>query len=119
MDNREEMLDWLEKLKESDRIIIVEGFKDVKALQKLGIPSTRIQRLSKAAYAIAEKLAEQDHKHAIILTDRDIEGKKLYASLKTNLTRVGVQVDHYFREFLFKKSNLSHIEGIDTYFKHL
>jgi len=118
-DDKEAMLDWLEKLKESDLIIIVEGVKDVAALNNLGIPRTRLQRINKPAYAIAEKLHEHGHKRAIILTDLDPEGKKLYASFKTNLTRNGVQVDTFFREFLFRNSSLSHIEGIDTYFRNL
>lgn len=116
--DRDAMLGWLEKLKASDKIIIVEGIKDVNALVRLGIPRDRIRRLNKAAFAVAEELAKE-HKEAIILTDLDKEGKKLYASLKTNLTRNGVKVDSFFREFLFRNSDLSHIEGIDTYFRNL
>ncbi len=118
-DDRELMYGWLERLRGSDKLIIVEGVKDVGALARLGIPRERIRRLTKAAFAVAEDIAGQGHKEAIILTDRDTEGKKLYASLKTNLTRNGVRVDCFFREFLFRNSNLSHIEGIDTYFRNL
>lgn len=113
------MLGWLENLKASDKIIIVEGIKDISALAKLGIPRDRIRRLNKAAFFVAEDLAKEGIKEAIILTDLDKEGKKLYSSLKTDLTRNGVQVDNFFREFLFRNSDLSHIEGIATYFSHL
>jgi 5S rRNA maturation endonuclease (ribonuclease M5) len=118
MNDREEMLEWLEKLKDSERLIIVEGVKDKKALINIGLQPERIVILDDAVFAVAEKVAERT-KQAIILTDLDKEGKKLYANLKTNLTRIGVQVDNKFREFLFSNSDLSHIEGIDTYFKNL
>ena len=111
-------MDWLQKLRVSDKPIIVEGIKDKKALINIGIDAQQIHIINKPAFAIAEKLAKYTKK-AIILTDLDKEGKKLYGNLKRNLNRVGVQVDTYFREFLFKKSDLSHIEGIDTFFKNL
>jgi 5S rRNA maturation endonuclease (ribonuclease M5) len=115
---REEMHDWLSRLKESDKFIIVEGIKDKKALINMGIESDRIIPLTKAIYAVAEHVATKTKK-AIILTDLDKEGRKLYAALKTDLSRNGVEVDNYFREFLFAKSDLTHIEGIGSYFKRL
>ena len=117
-DDKEEMMAWLEKLKESDKLIIVEGKKDEAALIKIGILEERIVRITKPAYAIAEDLAPLK-REVIILTDRDTEGKKLYGELKRNLSRNGVKVDTYFREFMLKSSNLSHIEGIATYFSNL
>jgi 5S rRNA maturation endonuclease (ribonuclease M5) len=112
-----ELLDWLESLKASEKYIVVEGSKDKSALMKLGIDEERIVTLRRPAYAIAELLATKT-KDVIILTDLDPEGKKHYMRLKTNLTRVGIRVDNKFREALFRQSKLSHIEGIDTYFKH-
>ncbi len=118
MEKTQELLEWLKKLKTSEKLIIVEGIKDKAALKKIGIPESRIIILTKPIFAVAEDIASQT-KQAIILTDLDAEGKKLYANLKRNLTRIGVQVDNRFREFLFKNSRLSHIEGIDTYFNNL
>jgi 5S rRNA maturation endonuclease (ribonuclease M5) len=118
MDNTEQLKEWLDKLKASEKQIIVEGKKDKTALINIGIPPQRITPLTKPLYAVAEDIAAH-HKQAIILTDLDPEGKKLYMSLKRNLTRIGVQVDRKFREQFFKLSKLSHIEGIDTYFRNL
>jgi 5S rRNA maturation endonuclease (ribonuclease M5) len=118
MNNTPELLEWLEKLKSSPKHIIVEGKKDKAALINIGIPSDRITPLTKPLFAVAEDIAKH-HKNAIILTDLDPEGKRLYMDLKRNLTRIGVQVDNKFREALFRLSKLSHIEGIDTYFKNL
>lgn len=112
------MQEWLDKLKDSDKIIIVEGKKDKAALISLGIADARIMMLDTELFLFAEKVGKRASK-AIILTDLDPEGKKLYYALKTHLTTNGVEVDNYFREFLFKNSDLSHIEGIDTYFRNL
>ncbi len=109
------ILDWLEKLKSSDKLIIVEGIKDRAALVKLGIEADRIVIINKAIFAVAESVAERS-KQVIILTDLDSEGKKLYSNLKRNLTREGVEVDNYFREFLFRNSKLTNIECIYKYF---
>lgn len=116
--NRQELEDWLKKLIGSEKIMIVEGMKDKKALMNLGVPRHQIQVIDNAIFAVAERVASIA-KQAIILTDLDTEGKKLYGNLKRNLNRVGVQVDTYFREFLFRNSDLSHIEGIDTFFRNL
>lgn len=112
------MEDWLKKLKESEKIIIVEGTNDKLALHNIGIPKMQVQVLNDAVFAVAEKVASRT-RQAIILTDLDKEGKKLYSSLKRNLNRNGVHVDTYFREFLFRNSDLSHIEGIGTFFRNL
>ena len=111
------MKEWLDKLKESDKMIIVEGLNDKKALKAIGIDDFRIMVLDTELYLFSEKVAENTKK-AIILTDTDPEGRKLYSKLKTFLTNNGVEVDNYFREFLFRNSDLSHIEGIDGYFKN-
>ena len=116
--NRQELEEWLKKLKRSEKIMIVEGPNDKLALNNIGIPATQVQVLNDAVFAVAEKIAKKS-KQVIILTDLDTEGKKLYSNLKRDLNRVGVHVDTYFREFLFRNSDLSHIEGIDTFFKNL
>lgn len=118
MDNSTELRQWLEALNASPKPIIVEGIKDKAALVKLGIKAERIKTLSKPLFAVAEDIAKNSKK-AIILTDLDPEGKKLYMTLKRDLTRQGVEIDNKFREQLFRLSKLSHIEGIDTYFSKL
>jgi len=109
--------DWLEKLKDSEKLIIVEGFRDRNALAKLGIDKVRIFVLNMPIFALTELVASRTKK-VIILTDLDAAGKKLYSKLKHDFTANGIEVDNYFREFLFKKTKLTHIEGIDTYFEH-
>lgn len=113
----ETIQDWIQKLKEYDGIIIVEGPKDKKILQKL-IGMKQIYILSKKPlYAIVEEIAAKT-KNVAILTDLDEKGKELFARLRTNLQKYGMHIDHTFREFLFKKTNISHIEGLETYIQN-
>ncbi|MBU0536373.1 MAG: toprim domain-containing protein [Nanoarchaeota archaeon] len=110
-----ELLDWLSKLKESGKLIIVEGKKDKKALESLGVHD--IITLNKPLFEIVEEAASRNQE-VILLTDFDRKGKELYGKLKKDLIKNGVKVDLYFREFLQKNTRLSHIEGLGTFFKN-
>ena len=101
----------LQKMLDSDAAIIVEGKKDRAALEKLGIPGSRIVALNqKPLFAVAEAVA-LDYKEAVILTDLDSEGKKLYGKLNALLQQLGVKVDDKMRDFLFRSTKLRQIEG--------
>jgi 5S rRNA maturation endonuclease (ribonuclease M5) len=107
----------LEKLRQSDAVIIVEGKKDKEALANLGIENAfSLDRWP--LYKVVEHIAERT-KECIILTDLDAEGKKIYGTLNSGLTERGVSVDNRFREFLFKHTSLRQIEGMDTYYNSL
>lgn len=108
----QELEQWISNLRRSEKLIIVEGIKDKRALAKFGI--TNVRTLKSPLYKEVEEVAAS-HKEVIILTDLDKEGKKLYGKLKKDLTRHGVEVDNKYREFLFKKTKLRQIEGIDSY----
>ena len=109
----EDLLEWIEKIKDSDKIVLVEGKEDKAALERLGI--TDIVQLNKRPlYKVVEELIDRE-KEVIILTDLDKEGKKLYGKLNHDLGRFGVKVDNGFRHFLFKKTKLRQIEGLDSY----
>ena len=107
----------IRKLKESGKVVIVEGIKDKRALEKLGI--WRIVTLSrKPLYAVVEEVAAK-HKDAVILTDLDKKGKELYGKLNQGLCSMSVRIDNKFREFLFKNTKLRQIEGITRYLEKL
>lgn len=108
------MIEWLEKLESSKKLIIVEGEKDKHALTKLGIKNV-VAISRKPLFKFVEEI-ESKHKEVVILTDLDKEGKKLYGILKQNFQKNGVKVDKKFREVLFKETRLSQIEGIFKYF---
>ena len=53
------------------------------------------------------------------ITDFDKKGKQLYGKLNHDLCRFGVKVDNKFRHFLFRKTKLRQIEGLDSYIERL
>jgi 5S rRNA maturation endonuclease (ribonuclease M5) len=107
----------IEKLKNSDNIIIVEGIKDKRALDELGLKN--IVTLSrKPLFSIIEDLASKN-KTITILTDFDKKGKELFGKINSGLQRLGAKIDNSFREFLQKNTKLSHIEGLVSYLNNI
>jgi len=113
----QQLLEWIDKIKDSDKIVIVEGKEDKAALKRLGITNT-IQLNKKPLYKIVEELVKEG-KEVIILTDLDKKGKQLYGKLNHNLQQFGVKVDNRFRNFLFKHTQLRQIEGLDSYIERI
>ncbi len=113
----QDMQEWIAKLKEFDGIIIVEGPKDKKTLISL-LGKKKIFVLSKKPlYAVVEKIASKT-KDVVILTDLDEKGKELFGRLRNHLQKHGMRINRTFREFLFRKTNLSHVEGLETYIRN-
>ncbi|MBS3132280.1 toprim domain-containing protein [Candidatus Woesearchaeota archaeon] len=113
MDRHTELLKHLEDIKKSKKLVIVEGKKDKKALEKFGI--FNIITLSKQPlYHVIEEVASNS-RECIILTDLDSKGKELYGKLNSGLQQFGIKVDNTFREFLFKETKLRQIEGLISY----
>jgi len=103
----------IDKIKQSETIVIVEGKKDKKALQSLGIKNI-IELSGKPLFVIIENVSQQNEA-CIILTDLDRKGKELYGKLNSGLKSLGVKVDNRFRNFLFKKTKIRQIEGLSKY----
>lgn len=113
---KEEMISWADELKDSGKLVVVEGDKDVAALKSLGIEN--VMKLKKPLYAVVEDVAAMA-KEVVILTDFDKKGKELYGRLRKDLMKHGVKVDTHFREFLQRNTRLSHVEGLRTYVEGL
>lgn len=109
----DELQAFIEKIKNSNILVIVEGKKDRIALQKLGL-SNIVELSKKPLFQIVEDISNSN-KECIILTDLDKKGKEIYGKLNSNLQKNGVKINNKFREFLFKHTKLRQIEGIDTY----
>jgi 5S rRNA maturation endonuclease (ribonuclease M5) len=108
VDEAEEVQKLLDGIRQKNTLVIVEGLKDVRALNVLGI--TNILSLKKPLYAVVEEIAAVA-KEVVLLTDLDGEGKKLYNVLARDLQKHGVKVDNKLRELLFK-TPLRHVEGL-------
>ena len=109
----DELQAFIEKIKNSNTLVIVEGKKDRMALQKLGL-SNIVELSKKPLFQIVEDISNSN-KECIILTDLDKKGKEIYGKLNSNLQKNGVKINNKFREFLFKHTKLRQIEGIYTY----
>ena len=105
--------EWIKKLKKDskDKIILVEGIKDKKALEALGI--SNIMTLKKPLYSAIEDIASSE-KDCIILLDLDKAGKLLYHKIVPSLKHLGVRVIEDYRNFLFT-TKLRQIEGLTRY----
>ena len=103
----------INRIKQLDTLIIVEGKKDKKALQNFGIKNI-IELNKKPIFEIIENISNNNEK-CIILTDLDKQGKELYGKLNSGLQQRGVKIDNNFRNFLFKNTKLRQIEGLETY----
>ncbi len=104
----------LQKMLKSDAAIIVEGKKDRSALEKLGISCKIFVLSKKPLFAVAEEVSAA-HREAIVLTDLDAEGRRLYGKLNTLLQQLGVKVDNRLRNFLFRNTKLRQIEGMASF----
>ena len=109
----EELYNSIEKIINSNILVIVEGKKDRIALQKLGI-SNIIELNKKPLFQIVEHIANSNDE-CIILTDLDKKGKELFGKLNSDLQKRGLKINNKLREFLFKHTKLRQIEGIITY----
>ena len=110
---RDEFNYFIDKIKNSNTLIIVEGKKDKISLEKLGINNI-IELNKKPLFQIVEEVSGSNDE-CIILTDLDKKGKEIYGKLNSNLQKHGMKINNKFREFLFKHTKLRQIEGIDTY----
>ncbi len=106
--------EWKMKLQTTEKLIVVEGKKDFNALTSLGVKNI-VSLKNKPLYKFVEEIAEIT-KEAIILTDLDSEGRKLYSILREDLEKNGVKIDKQFREFLLNNTKLVCIESIENFF---
>jgi len=98
-----EIEDLVDRLKNEDSAILVEGSNDEKSLRELGIDNEiiRVSETPKSLFKIAEYISQRWDK-AIILTDWDSHGEKLSSKLHEVLQNCGVAPnDIYRRKFKF------------------
>ena len=108
---KESFIKTLEELRA--RAVIVEGRKDVRALESLGVQN--IIPLNNTPLAeFAQKVAESQIHEVIILTDFDREGRKLEKKLDTLLKSYKVRTNRRLRRILmgFGKGRIEDFKGI-------
>ncbi len=108
----ESLQEWIILLAHESRPILVEGKKDKKALESFNVKN--IIMLDRPLFEIVEVISEK-YDSVIILTDLDKEGKKFYAYFSQELGKRGVKIESKYRDFLFRNTDLTQIEGLPTY----
>lgn len=100
---------FIERLRDfsKENLIVVEGKKDKKILEELGI---------KNIYTIREILNKESFngfKKVLILTDNDKKGRKLYKNLKYIFESDGIIVNEKFRIQFYKIFKINKVEYLN------
>ncbi|MBM3309586.1 MAG: toprim domain-containing protein [Candidatus Altiarchaeales archaeon] len=90
-------------------IVIVEGIKDKKALESLGVENIVQLHAGNSMLEVVEKI--QGRRNVAILTDLDQNGKILRRQLLKLFSMYGIMEDRKPREIL-AKMRVSYIEGL-------
>ncbi|MEM2138941.1 MAG: toprim domain-containing protein [Candidatus Woesearchaeota archaeon] len=111
-----DLYEEIQKIKEGNFIIIVEGKKDKNALLNLGLNENKIFFLKNDIYGFSLEVIKNLKKDdkIIILTDLDKEGIKLYKKIKEILEKEHIKINDNLREII-KKLDIKQIEGLDSY----
>lgn len=112
----------LDELSETDRVILVEGKNDRRALVSLGLTDIGTIEVQKEGGPIraAERLFEMK-KDAIILTDWDDRGDRIAEDLKHHLNGMCVRYDVKLRARLRAAciKDIKDVESLDSFYKRL
>lgn len=104
----------LQQIQDQNIPVIVEGRNDKKALQELGLEN--IFTLNMPLFKIVERI---NGKEVVILTDLDKKGKQLYRKIQHDCIHHRIKINNKLRHFLFRETELSHIEGLATYLRNV
>jgi 5S rRNA maturation endonuclease (ribonuclease M5) len=119
---KETLFREIERIKKEKFLFIVEGKKDKIALEELGLKNIFVLNESgKSIFMKIDELSEIALKKkfkCVILTDFDKKGRKLNNMIKRIFLERGIKSNNKFRNLLLK-TNLSHIEGINTFLKNI
>ena len=97
----------------TDFVVIVEGKKDVEALQRLKITRTEMLNRYPGIVDMADAVAEKGVRRAVILTDYDKTGQHLAHRIRTALSSAGVRVNWQARMNLRRVFGITYVENID------
>ncbi len=99
-----------------DTSILVEGPRDTSALRRLGIRAPIIQASTKPLFGLLPICSK-----VVILTDYDREGREIARAAEAAARSLGIAPDLEYRRRIQKATmgEISHIEGLYTYFCNL
>ncbi|WP_406656265.1 toprim domain-containing protein [Methanolobus sp. ZRKC2] len=116
LESIEEIIDELLQLAEEGNVIIVEGKRDVRALNKLGINGHFEMATHHSLSNFCEDITNTG-KGIIILTDWDRRGNMLMSNLVNHFHSLGVNPDVRIRERLksIVQKEIKDVESLPTY----
>jgi|SRR5665648_158622 len=121
LENVLEIVEELRSLAKNGAIIVVEGIKDRRAMESLGI-NEGIETLvgQESLLNFSERLA-QHNRPIILLTDWDRTGAKIASDLATYLRPTGCNVDYELRAKLSKlvRKYIKDVEGLPVYVERM
>lgn len=118
-----EIEDVLEELRElaADHVILVEGPKDKKALNSIGIEGELFMIQSEGGPVKAAEYVSEHGGKAVILTDWDRRGGTIAHELENQLSALGLVYDSRIRAKLSSlcKKDIKDVESLDTLLERL
>ncbi len=106
--------------KTENSALIIEGVKDKKALEKIGISADffLLNRYRRSLHECAEEIAE-NHDQAFLFLDQDPKGKKLTAVLRKYLRECRVKANTKLARRLLLLAKTDKIEGLSSALRQL
>lgn len=98
-------------------VILVEGKKDVAALEALGFEKVfAVHAIGTSVRERIEEIVSEVGREKVycVLTDLDNAGRKFYAQSRTVLAELGVRIDGRLRKLMVKEG-ISHVEGLFSF----
>lgn len=125
--NDEERLEEIEKVLEDlqelskDHILLIEGLKDKRALESIGISGNVFMIQSEGGPIKAAEYASTNGNRAVILTDWDRRGGTIARELSVQLASLGVEFDMTVRSRLsiLCRKYIKDVESLDTLIERL
>ncbi len=106
---------------EAGAIIIVEGPSDRESLREIGVKGKIILASTKPDVDVVDSLEGETEVEVIIMSDWDVEGRKIEKRLNEMFKSRGIVVNTEFRRRLFRivGREVSSIEGLSRYLTYL
>ena len=107
-------LDFLAVTEDGATVVVVEGERDRRSLQRLGVTGRVVLFHSGRGFSQLTQTLSKPGQHVVVLTDWDREGGHLAHRLTESLAAEGILIDAEFRRRLARvlRGEVAHVEGL-------
>ena len=107
--NMEKLRTLVEELRSLDALFLVEGMKDRKSLEYIGVSSDKIIEISNyAIYEVRELTLSSSYRDIYDFLDEDKEGERIRKRIK----KAGISLKQDLRRILFSEFHITHLEDL-------